>query len=200
MIGGAGDYDVSKGNLPDFERLLDLLRDVVAVAHPTFASCFGFQLLVQALGGDVVLATDRREVGTFEVSLTPAGRSAELLGRLPPAFMAQVGRKELARTLPDGVRHLAASNLCSYHALRLPDAPIWATQFHPELTHEDNRRRLLRYAAAYGPGMDGDALEEALAGFVPSPETERLIGDFLHLVFDYDPRIDSRSSSTPTSS
>ena len=94
MIGGAGDYDVSKGNLPEFERMLELLREVVALAHPTFASCFGFQLLVQALGGDVVPAPDRTEVGTVEVSLTAEGRADELTGTLPAVFPAQVGRRE----------------------------------------------------------------------------------------------------------
>ena len=51
MVGGSGDYYVSKANLPHFEETLEVLQAVVSVGHPTFASCFGFQLMVRALGG-----------------------------------------------------------------------------------------------------------------------------------------------------
>ncbi|MEE8526335.1 MAG: type 1 glutamine amidotransferase, partial [Thermoanaerobaculia bacterium] len=54
MVGGSGDFYVSKRDLPQHQRTLDLLLDVVERGHPTFASCFGFQCLVQALGGEIV--------------------------------------------------------------------------------------------------------------------------------------------------
>lgn len=53
MVGGSGDFYVSKGNLPGFAQVLDLLRGMVASDHPIFASCFGFQLMGKALGGDI---------------------------------------------------------------------------------------------------------------------------------------------------
>lgn len=183
MIGGSGDYYVSKGNLPRLDETLDLIRELVESAQPTFASCFGFQLLVAALGGEIVHAPDRTEVGTFPVTLTEGGRVDELFGELPERFPAQMGRKDLAASLPEGVVHLASSERCPYHALRVPGAPIWATQFHPELDREENLERFRRYMDGYAAHLSAAESERAMEAFLESPESETLIPRFLELVF-----------------
>ncbi len=182
MVGGSGDYYVSKGNLPSFSALLDLLRDVVATGHPTFASCFGFQLLVRALGGEIVHDTAGMEVGTYRLSLTPEGAADELFGYLPPQFCAQVGRKDRAGSLPPETLHLASSRRCPFHALRIPGAPIWATQFHPELSGEENRARFLHYLEGYGSILSPEEQQGTLERFGDSPETMELIPRFLRII------------------
>jgi GMP synthase (glutamine-hydrolysing) len=183
MIGGSGDYYVSKGNLPNFPAVLDLLAGVVAAGHPTFASCFGFQLLVKALGGEILYDPDHMEVGTFTLTLTTDGRADELFRELPSTFQAQLGRKDRASLLPPGVLHLASSQNAPYQALRLPGQPIWATQFHPELTKETNLGRFLRYKAGYAAVLSPEAVQQILDGFEESPEANQLIGRFIQLVF-----------------
>lgn len=182
MVGGSGDYYVSKGNLPHFEAYLDFLREVVDRGHPTFASCFGFQSLVCALGGELVYDLDTTEVGTFELELTDNGRSDPLLGRLPTRFDAQLGHIDRAASLPDGVVHLAGSELCTFQALRIPGKPIWATQFHPELDRETNLDRFRYYLANYGP-LDAEERAAAESQFRNSPAADALLADFLDLVF-----------------
>ena len=54
MVGGSGDYYVSKQNVPQFPALMDFFHEVVSIGHPMLASCFGFHLLAKALGGDVM--------------------------------------------------------------------------------------------------------------------------------------------------
>jgi GMP synthase (glutamine-hydrolysing) len=184
MVGGSGDYYVSKGNLPHFEATLDLLREVVERGHPTFASCFGFQLMAQALGGEVIFDAPNVEVGTFPLTLTQAGQQDELLGSLPPQFCAQLGRKDRAARLPDNSLHLASSERCPYQALRVPGKPIWATQFHPELTGAENLGRFHRYQAGYGSVMDAAEQQATLDRFTDSPETEKLLQRFVTLVFE----------------
>ncbi len=183
MVGGSGDYYVSKGNLPHFEATLHLLQEVTAVGHPVFASCFGFQLLVQALGGEIVFDPENMEVGTFDLTLTPAGQQDEVLGILPPVFAAQLGRKDRAARLPPGAINLAYSWRIPYQALRIPGKPVWGTQFHPELSLEDNRKRFVRYQAGYGSVMSQTDLQKTLERFGPSPETEKLLARFLEVVF-----------------
>jgi GMP synthase (glutamine-hydrolysing) len=183
MVGGSGAYYVSKGNLPGFERLLEVLREVVQIGHPTFASCFGFQLLVEALGGDVVYDPDNMEVGTYPLRLTTAGRKDELFGYLPVEFRAQLGHKDRADRLPKGVENLASGHNATIQALRVPGKPIWATQFHPELSKEENLKRFDRYLDGYAALMSQDELQETLARFDHSPEANDLIARFLQLVF-----------------
>jgi GMP synthase (glutamine-hydrolysing) len=183
MVGGSGDYYVSKRNLPAFDELLDLLAEVVAAGHPTFASCFGFQLLTVALGGEIVHDAEGTEVGTYAVSLTGAGRKDPLLGSLPPSFMAQLGRKDRAARLPEGVANLASSELCPHQAFRVPGQPVWATQFHPELDKQTNKDRFMRYLDGYAMHMTPEEKRTALARYYDSPEAARLLPAFLHLVF-----------------
>jgi GMP synthase (glutamine-hydrolysing) len=183
MVGGSGDYYVSKANLPHFKETLEILQDVVVVGHPTFASCFGFQLMVRALGGEISFDPPSMEVGTFRLSLTEAGQQDELLGTLPMKFCAQLGRKDRATSLPNGSVNLASSERCPYQALRIPGKPIWATQFHPELSGSENRARFLRYQAGYGSVMNENEQKATLNRFKESPETELLIEKFVGLVF-----------------
>lgn len=183
MVGGSGAYYVTKGNLPGFQEVLTVLRQVVNVGHPTFASCFGFQLLVEAMGGQVVYDPPNMEVGTFQLQLTPAGRQDELFGYLPPIFRAQLGHKDKADSLPPGTLNLATSDRAGLQALRVPDKPIWATQFHPELTKEENLKRFNRYLDGYASLMGQDEIEATLARFDHSPEANELLTRFLNVVF-----------------
>jgi GMP synthase (glutamine-hydrolysing) len=183
MVGGSGEYYVSKGNLPNFQAVLDMLAEVVTVGHPTFASCFGFQLMVKALGGEIEYDAEHMEVGTYPLTLTEAGRADELFGTLPETFRAQLGRKDKATVLPQGVLHLASSRSAPYQALRVPDQPIWATQFHPELTKQINLGRFRRYMDGYTKVLTPQSVQETLDRFDHSPEANQLIKRFLNYVF-----------------
>lgn len=182
MIGGSGDYNVSARNLPHFQKTLDLLADVVAAGHPTFASCFGFQLMAASLGGAVNHDPASMEVGTYDLFLTPAAQTDELFSVLSPTSAAQLGHKERITLLPEGVVNLAWSELCPYQAFRVPDKPIWAMQFHPELSGPDNLQRFQRYAKMYAGVLSPAHYAAALARFGESPETERLIPRFIELI------------------
>jgi GMP synthase (glutamine-hydrolysing) len=182
MVGGSGDYYVSKRNLPDFDRLLGVLAEAVAQGPPIFASCFGFQCLVEALGGSIIHDADNTEVGTFELALTADGERDDLLGTLPKQFLAQLGRKDRAEKLPEGIPNLASSPRAPFQAFRVPGAPVWATQFHPELNGAENRQRFLRYLNGYAVKMERQQRAAVLRSFRESPETAELIRRFLELI------------------
>lgn len=183
LIGGSGEFYVSKDHLPHAEAVFDLLREVAARGVPTFASCFGYQLMVRALGGEVAHDPASTEVGTVDLALTAEGREDPLLGQMPERFAGQLGRKDRAVTLPPGIPNLVASRRNPHQALRIPGKPVWATQFHPELTGEENRARFERYLDAYAVHMSDEEREQALAGFHPSPESNTLLRRFVELVF-----------------
>jgi GMP synthase (glutamine-hydrolysing) len=183
MVGGSGAYSVPKHKLPDQGAVLDVLAEVVGTGHPTFASCFGFHLLVEALGGQVIYDPDSMEVGTYEMALTEDGRADELFNYLPDSFNAQMGHKDRAKFLPPDVINLASSHNVPYQALRFSGKPIWATQFHPEMTGEENRIRFDRYADEYAAVYSPEELTAVLDRFTASPEADQLIPRFLQTVF-----------------
>lgn len=183
LIGGSGEYYVSKRNLPYQEELFAVLCEVAERGHPTFASCFGYQCMVQALGGEIVHDPPSAEVGTLELRLTAEGLEDPLFGQLPERFHAQLGRKDRAARVPEGVPNLAASDVNPHQALRIPGKPVWASQFHPELDGPENRARFERYLALYSAHMSVEERRQALARFHPSPEANTLLRRFVELVF-----------------
>ncbi len=181
MVGGAGHYSVVEQNGSFFPGAHELLRRVASEGFPTFASCFGFQLFVVALGGRVIHDPDNTEVGGYRVRLTEEGRRDTLLGGLPDEFVAQMGHMDRAVEMPPGIANLASSEKSPQQALRIPDRPVWATQFHPELDQQSNYERYRAYVERYDPG----ALEGGDGGSfrsLPSPEVSTLLPAFLELV------------------
>ncbi len=183
MVGGSGEFYVSKGDLPDHRATLDFLVEVAATGHPTFASCFGFQCLVEVLGGEIVYDPDTMEVGTFELTLTEAGRNDPLFSHLPASFLAQLGHKDRAAGDVDGYPTLARSERVAVEALRVPGKPVWASQFHPELDRRTNLGRYKVYLDGYAGVMTPEERRRALASFRDTPATMDLLERFLRLVF-----------------
>jgi len=177
LIGGSGHFSVTQPSADFFPPLTQLLREVVETRHPTFGSCFGYQLLVSVLGGRVAHDAAHGEVGAFSVELTDHGRDDPLFGGLPDRFIAQMGHLDRAVDLPDSVKNLVQSELCPYQALRIEGAPVWATQFHPELDQAANLHRYRAYIERYDPSGREDGFRS-----LPSPETSRLLPRFLDLV------------------
>ncbi len=173
VIGGSGDFSVVERDQDFFDPMAGLLRELVAASFPTFGCCFGFQLLVDALGGTIVRDPRRAELGSFDVELTDEGIKDPLFGPLPRRFVAQMGHFDRAAALPDGFPNLASSRRCFYQAVRVPGAPVWATQFHPELDDRGNRERCIAYIKEFGSIEGYTAL--------PSPHALTILPRFLEL-------------------
>jgi len=177
MVGGAGHFSVVEPDHEFFPAIYRLLRRVVDEGFPTFASCFGFQLFVVALGGRVIHDPDHTEVGGYLVRLTEQGRRDALFSGLPDEFAAQMGHMDRAVEMPEGVFNLGATDMSPLQALRVPGRPIWASQFHPELDRETNFERYRAYIERYDP----EAIEEGESSWVSreSKEVSQLLPRFL---------------------
>lgn len=181
LVGGSGDFSVLD-DAPFLKAFIDFLGDVILARRlPTFASCFGFQGMVLAAGGEVVHDVENTEVGTYPICLTDEGREDDLLAPLAPRFNAQLGHKDRAHRLPDCFTHLAYSEQAPYQALRLPDSQVFATQFHPELTREDNTMRYVRYQEAYGGWADPET-DPVLLRMADSPGSTALLARWVDQV------------------
>jgi GMP synthase (glutamine-hydrolysing) len=180
LVGGSGRFGVGD-RTPWMPSFVDTMGELAAAQFPTFASCFGFQALVVALGEPVLPDPDGSEVGTYELDLTEDGRGDPLFGSLPPRFRAQLGHKDRAMALPRGATHLAGSARCPYQALRV-GAKVYATQFHPELTGPTNRLRFERYVREYGATFAASAPVAPDEMFLESPESSDLLRRFVEVV------------------
>ena len=178
LVGGAGEYGVLDDN-PRVHDLIDFLVTVADAKHPLFGSCFGFQALVLGLGGTVVHDEPNAEVGTYRLTRSDAAPHDPVFSVLPEAFNAQHGHKDRASRMPESAVVMASSDLCPFQAMRVEGAPVFATQFHPELTWRDNRTRFERYMAQYGKLFGEEEAQRKLDSHQPSPEANSLLRRFV---------------------
>ncbi len=179
LMGGSGKYSATTTD-PWLGTALESLRVVHASRVPAFASCWGFQGMAAAMGGEVVHDRGRAEVGTHELVLTGAGRTDPVFRHLGSPFRGQFGHEDLVETLPPRTTLLASSARVVNQAYRFEDAPIYCTQFHPELDAAGLRARFLAYPR-YAAYIAGTTLEELLENLEDTPDTEKLIRRFVEL-------------------
>lgn len=177
LLGGSGDYSVAEGG-DWLEPALDAMRQLFHLSKPTFASCWGFQAMAKAMGGEVVTDQQRAELGSVEVRLTEQGRNDPLFAPLGDRFMAPMGHQDCVITLPPGATRLASSDKVDNQAFRFDGKPIYCTQFHPEL----NRAALIDRVRAYPQYVEkisGMPIEEFANQCRETPETDQLLSRFI---------------------
>jgi GMP synthase (glutamine-hydrolysing) len=180
LIGGSGDHSVVRGG-PWLQGALDAMVELYEEGKPTFASCWGFQALAMALGGEVVTDRERAEVGTVWLELTPEGNKDPVFGPVGPRFQGQIGHEDIVTKLPPGATLLASSPTIENEAFCFQDKPIYATQFHPELNRHDLIARIARYPS-YLPLTGSRTLAEFEERTPETPEAESLMLRFLEEV------------------
>ena len=179
LMGGSGAYSAATRG-PWFDAAIESLRTVHASGVPAFASCWGFQGMAAAMGGRVIHDRGRAEVGTHRLVLTSAGRADPLFGYLAPSCRVQMGHEDLVETLPKNATLLGSSAKVENHAYRFDDAPIYCTQFHPEL---DAAGLLSRFAAypRYVAEVAGSTVEELSRRLKDAPRSSQLVRRFVEM-------------------
>ncbi len=171
------------------EKELVGLRDVFhTAAWPTLGICGGFQLMAQTYGAEVgpmeltsqshpetplppgILDLEsgtptqkkNQERGFMSIRIQGAQSLFEGLRQQPVVYELHSWE---VKSVPDGFRLLADSHLCRVQAIAHKDAPLFGTQFHPELyddAHPDGRRILENFfqiARANGKGYYKESSE-----------------------------------------
>lgn len=182
LLGGSGDFSVAEGG-PWLPAALEAMQELYELGKPTFASCWGFQAMAKALGGEVITDKHRAELGTVEVHLSDFGLSDPLFSPLGERFLAPMGHQDVVVRLPPEAILLASSEKVENQAFRLSAKPIYCTQFHPEL----NRRALLQRVEAYPwyvESITGETIEAFAESCQETPKTSQLLRRFIRLLSD----------------
>jgi len=179
LIGGSGKYSATE-NFPWMGPVKEAIRRIQDRGTPLFGSCWGFHIIAKTLGTPVVTNEQRKELGTLPISLTEDGKKDEIFSGLPSVFPAQLGHKDNVPQTPPGTVRLAFSDLHPLQAFRIQNRPIYATQFHPELTAEDMRIRLQNYLdLGYVSEEEKAVLQQILESFHDTPESNSILKRFI---------------------
>jgi GMP synthase (glutamine-hydrolysing) len=177
LVGGASEASVLEPeNYPAVPYCVELLRHCMQVDFPVFASCFGFQLAVLALGGEIIRDQANFEMGSLPISLRAAAADDLLFHDVPDGFHAIAVHRERSVLCPPGAIDLAYTEPCC-HAFKVEGKRFWACQFHPEVDRATLVARLTIYKDAYTQG-DGH-LDEILSNAVETPDANDLMWKFV---------------------
>jgi GMP synthase (glutamine-hydrolysing) len=129
--GPASVYDPSSPH-PD-EALLNSTLPILGI-------CYGYQLIVQAHGGEVQRVS-RREYG--KSSLRILDRSGLFDGFSQEKISCWMSHSDSATTLPKGMSVLGVSDNSPYAAVQSADGRQFGVQFHPEVAHTERGDAIL---------------------------------------------------------
>lgn len=106
---------------------------------PILGICYGMQLTAYELGGQVV-AGKKREYGPTEVNIT---RRSPIFSGLEKIQNTWMSHGDQVSKLPRGFAAIAASPNCRYAAIADEKRKIYGLQFHPEVAHTENGKKIL---------------------------------------------------------
>ncbi len=123
-------YEAGAPQLPAF--LLESKRPVLGI-------CYGMQLLIAALGGEVAAAPER-EYGPASITHQPL---SPLFDGLAPELQVWMSHGDRIESLPPGFRMLAHSDNSPLAAIGQLERHRYGLQFHPEVRHSPSGRAIL---------------------------------------------------------
>ncbi len=133
LSGGPGSVYAEDALWPDPE--------VYSLGVPVLGICYGQQLIAGHFGGrDHVRPASKSEYGRSRVSVPEGG---VLLAGLPAEIDAWMSHGDLVDRLPPGFVRLASTADAPVAAMADPERGLYGVQFHPEVHHTPQGKRVL---------------------------------------------------------
>jgi GMP synthase (glutamine-hydrolysing) len=131
VMGGAmGAHDDQKA--PWLPAVRDLIRLASTARLPVLGICLGHQLCAVALGGEIEVNPQGRQLGLLDVGWTGEAVDDELMSGLVGPRRAMHWNDDVVMRLPEGATQLATASTGEVQAAR--HAPtVWGIQWHPEV-------------------------------------------------------------------
>ncbi len=115
---------------------------VIGLGIPVLGICYGMQALAEKLGGNVQ-ASDHREFGYAEVSVTASDGLLGGLGGGNDSLKVWMSHGDRVETLPEGFQPIASSRNAPLAGMADPQRRIYGVQFHPEVTHTEQGQAII---------------------------------------------------------
>ena len=141
---------------PDAPHISPAIYDL---GVPVLGICYGMQLTAHLLGGKVQRAQER-EYGRVTVRMK---EQAGLLSGMSAASSCWMSHTWQVVQCPPGFHAVAETGNCPVAAMVNEEKRIYGVQFHPEVTHTDEGKRLIRNFLYDICGCTGDWTMDAYA-------------------------------------
>ena len=106
---------------------------------PILGICYGMQTLAEQMGGHVI-SSDQKEFGHSELSIV---KDSVLFKNLKKQINVWMSHGDQVQDIPDEFDLIAATETAPISAMEHINLPIYAIQFHPEVTHTEDGKTIL---------------------------------------------------------
>ena len=106
---------------------------------PILGICYGMQTLAEQMGGQVISA-DHKEFGHSELQIT---KDCVLFDGLQKNLNVWMSHGDQVQDLPDDFELVASTATAPIAVMQHESKPIFALQFHPEVTHTEDGQNVL---------------------------------------------------------
>ena len=127
-------------------------REIFNLGIPVLGICYGAQLMMHLLGGKVEKAPVR-EYGKIEVN---TDASSKIFGDVSPKTICWMSHNDYISQLAPGFRASAFTDNCPYAAMEDESRDLYALQFHPEVLHTQEGKKMLSNFVYKVCGCAGD--------------------------------------------
>jgi len=117
----------------------DLEDEILKLGIPVLGICYGLQIISKKLGGKVEPAKDR-EYGRATLNVIS---SSPLLSNVKPNSTVWMSHGDYLTELPDGFNVVAKSDHSPIGAAENSNKKIYGVQFHPEVVHSEEGRKII---------------------------------------------------------
>ncbi|UXP31130.1 glutamine-hydrolyzing GMP synthase [Reichenbachiella agarivorans] len=119
----------------------DIDLDSLIGKLPILGVCYGAQLIAHKSGGEI-LPSEIREYG--RANLSKVDTHSELLKEVNIGSQVWMSHGDTILKVPAGYEIIASTDSVNVAAFQSTQHPVWAIQFHPEVTHSEDGKKLLR--------------------------------------------------------
>ena len=106
---------------------------------PILGICYGLQLMVHMLGGDVLNAS-KKEYGRADLHIS---NNDSLFKGLNKSIVAWMSHGDTPTKIPDGFETIAHTDNSTFAAIQNSNRKLFGVQFHPEVNHTPNGTDIL---------------------------------------------------------
>ncbi|MBQ9387305.1 MAG: glutamine-hydrolyzing GMP synthase [Lachnospiraceae bacterium] len=114
--------------------------EILELGVPILGICYGMQLIAWMAGGTVSGAEHSSEYGKTALTVRPD----TLFTDVPASSICWMSHTDYVSKVPEGFEITAFTEKCPCAAMRDESRKIYAVQFHPEVTHTEYGREILR--------------------------------------------------------
>lgn len=115
-------------------------KEIFEIGVPILGLCYGCQIVAYTLGGRVE-ACEKSEFGKIEIFRK---HETPIFKDIPEKNIVWMSHGDYVSQLPEGFYVTSQSADCPCASFENPDRKLYALQFHPEVTHSEYGKQMLR--------------------------------------------------------